>query len=216
MRKLRMTLIAALTASIALGQDKSPETAKPADNPKPAAEKPADKAVTAESAKSALDFTMKDIDGNDVSLAKYKGKAVMIVNVASKCGMTKQYEQLQQLHEKYANKGLAILAFPANNFGGQEPGTNEEIKSFCSTKYKVGFDLFAKVSVKGDDTCELYKFLTSESKNAKFAGEIPWNFTKFLLDREGNVVGRFKPQTRPDATEVIQAIESALDKKTDK
>jgi len=211
MRTILALFIAASASTLGFGQEKKDQkdkTAPPAD-----AKKTEDKPVTAESAKSPLDFTMKDIEGKDVALSKYKGKAVLIVNVASKCGLTPQYEQLQQLREKYGEKGLAVLAFPANNFGGQEPGTNEEIKKFCQTTYKVGFDLFAKISVKGDDSAELYKFLTSKDKNEKFAGEIKWNFAKFLVDREGRVVARFDPRTKPDATEVTTAIEAALKEK---
>jgi glutathione peroxidase len=211
-------LIAAMVllglATVASAQDKKDE--KPAA-PAATDEKKTDaKPVTAATAKSPLDFTMKDIDGKDVNLSKYKGKAVLVVNVASKCGLTPQYEQLQQLHDKYGEKGLAVLAFPANNFNSQEPGSNAEIKSFCQTTYKVGFDLFSKISVKGDDTAELYKFLTSKEKNEKFGGEIKWNFTKFLVDREGNVVARFEPRTKPDAPEVMKAIEAALEPKTEK
>jgi len=168
------------------------------------------KTVTAETATSALDFTVKDIDGKDVPLSKYKGSAVLIVNVASQCGMTPQYEQLQALHKKYAADGLTILGFPANEFGGQEPGTNAEIKQFCASKYGVQFDLFAKVVVKGDGQCELYKFLTSKEQQGKLGGDLQWNFTKFLIDRSGKVIDRFEPRTRPDDSKVIEAIETAL------
>ena len=164
-------------------------------------------------ADSPLEFKVKDIDGKDVDLSKYEGKVVLMVNVASKCGLTPQYEQLQTLHEKYAEKGLAILGFPANNFGKQEPGTNKAIKRFCTSKYDVEFDMFAKVSVKGDDQCELYKFLTSKDDNDKFGGEIKWNFTKFLIGRDGKVISRFEPRTKPDAKKVVSAIEKALGEK---
>ena len=170
-------------------------------------------AATALAAVSPLKFKVKDIDGKEVDLAKYKGKVVLMVNVASKCGLTPQYEQLQALHEKYAEKGLAILGFPANNFGKQEPGTNKAIKRFCTSKYDVEFDMFAKVSVKGDDTCGLYKHLTSKDENGKFGGEIKWNFTKFLIGRVGKVISRFEPKTKPDAKEVVSAIEKALGEK---
>ncbi len=175
-----------------------------------AQEKKAAAPVTAESATSPLDFTVKSIDGADVPLSKYKGRVVLIVNVASKCGMTPQYKQLQELHAKYAEKGLSILAFPANNFGSQEPGTNAEIKEFCGSKYGVGFDLFEKVSVKGDDCCDLYKFLTSPEKNGEFGKPIEWNFTKFLVDANGKVIARYGPRTKPDAADVVAAIEKAL------
>lgn len=160
---------------------------------------------------SALSFTVKDIDGKDVDLAKkYEGKVTLIVNVASKCGNTPQYEQLVALQTKYKDKGFAVLGFPANNFGEQEPGTEAQIKEFCATKYSVNFDLFSKVSVKGDDQAPIYKYLTSEATNKDFAGEITWNFEKFVVGKDGKVVARFAPKVKPDAPEVIKAIEDAL------
>lgn len=161
-------------------------------------------------AKSVLDFKVKDIDGNDVDLAKYKGKVVMIVNVASKCGFTSQYETLQAIYEKYKDKGFIILGFPANNFLRQEPGTNDEIKSFCTLRYNVSFDMFAKISVKGKKIAPLYAFLTSRKTDPEFGGSIKWNFTKFLVNREGKIVARFGSRTKPDAPEVIKAIQGAL------
>lgn len=166
---------------------------------------------TEEKEMSPLDFKVKDIDGKEVALSKYKGKAVLIVNVASKCGLTPQYEQLVALDKKYRGQGLAILAFPANNFKGQEPGTNEEVKTFCRTNYGVEFALFSKISVLGDDKAPLYQFLTSEETNPEFAGEIEWNFAKFLVNREGEVIARFHPKTTPDDPKLIKAIEDALD-----
>lgn len=166
--------------------------------------------VDAAQARSPLDFTMKDIDGQDVQLSKYKGKVVLIVNVASKCGLTPQYEQLQKLHEKYHERGLVILAFPANDFRGQEPGSEKEIKEFCTSKYNVQFPLFAKVHVTGTDQCELYKFLTSKEKNGEFGGDIEWNFAKFLVDRDGKVVARFKARMKPDDPALVEALEKAL------
>lgn len=165
----------------------------------------------------ALSFTMKSLDGKDVPLDKYKGKVVMIVNVASKCGLTPQYKQLQALHEEFEGKGLAILAFPCNQFGRQEPGTASEIRDFCSQQYGVEFDMFAKVNVNskqtdGENACELYKYLTSLSTEPKGAGDISWNFEKFLLDRNGNVVARFSPRTKPNAPEVLKAINASLKK----
>lgn len=157
-----------------------------------------------------LEHTVKDIDGKDVSLADYKGKVLLVVNVASKCGLTPQYEGLQEVYEKYKDQGLVILGFPANEFGKQEPGTDAQIKEFCVSKYSVTFPMFSKIVVKGDGIHPLYKFLTSKDTNPKFAGEIPWNFTKFLVDREGNVVGRFDPKTTPTSEEVTKAIEAAL------
>jgi glutathione peroxidase len=160
--------------------------------------------------KSALDFNMESLDGKKTDLAKYQGKVVLIVNVASKCGLTPQYEQLQQLHEKYADKGLAILGFPCNQFAGQEPGTAAEIQEFCKKNYGVSFDLFAKVDVNGEKACDLYKMLTSLDTKPTGAGDISWNFEKFVLDRNGNVVGRFGPKTKPDAPEVVAVIEEQL------
>lgn len=161
---------------------------------------------------AALNFKMDRLDGKAANLADYKGKVVMIVNVASKCGLTPQYEALEGLHEKYAPKGLAILGFPANEFGKQEPGTNAEIAEFCKENYGVKFDMFSKVVVKGEEICPLYKFLTSKETNPKHAGDISWNFEKFLINREGQVVARFSPKVKPDSEEVINAIEAELAK----
>jgi glutathione peroxidase len=161
-------------------------------------------------ANGPLDFTMKNIDGKDIPLSEYKGKVLMFVNVASKCGLTPQYEQLVALKTKYAEQGFEILGFPANNFMGQEPGTDGEIKVFCQTKYKVNFDIFSKISVKGNDIHPLYKYLTSKETDPKFAGDINWNFEKFLIGRDGQVINRFSPRTKPDAAEVTSAIEAAL------
>ncbi len=160
--------------------------------------------VAAEAAKkvvpAVLNFKMKDIDGKEVHLAqKYAGKAILFVNVASRCGYTKQYKGLQELFEKYEGKGLVIIGVPANNFGGQEPGSNEDIKAFCESTYKVTFPMLAKVSVKGDDICDLYKFLTSKETNKEFAGDVSWNFEKFLISPAGKVVGRYKSNVTPEA-----------------
>lgn len=161
----------------------------------------------------ALNFKMKSLDGQDVDLSKYQGKVVLMVNVASKCGLTPQYEQLEALHEKYADQGLAILGFPANEFGKQEPGTDAEIAEFCSDNYGVKFDMFSKVVVKGDGQCPLYEFLTSKETNPKFAGPIKWNFEKFLIGRNGEVIARFAPPVTPDSDDVVAAIEAELEKK---
>jgi glutathione peroxidase len=163
-------------------------------------------------APSALNFKMKSLSGKPVDLSKYKGKVVLIVNVASQCGLTPQYEQLEELHEKYSGKGLAILGFPANEFGSQEPGSDEEISEFCEKNFGVKFDMFSKVVVKGEGQCPLYKFLTSKETDPKFAGDITWNFEKFLIDRNGNVVARFSPKVKPDSEEVVSAIEDELAK----
>lgn len=160
--------------------------------------------------KSALDFKMRDIDGNDVKLKKYKGNVLLVVNTASKCGYTPQYEGLQSTFDKFKDKGFYVLGFPANNFKSQEPGTEAEIKEFCTTKYKVTFPMFAKISVKGDDQDPLYKFLTSKETNPDFSGDITWNFNKFLIDRKGNVVARFASNDKPDGEAIAKAIEKYL------
>ena len=167
------------------------------------------------SAKTAplYNFKMKDIDGNDVKLKRYKGDVLLIVNVASKCGYTPQYESLEAIYEKYNAQGFKVLGFPANNFGSQEPGTEAEIKEFCTSKYKVTFPMFAKISVKGDDQDPLYKFLTSKETNPDFAGDITWNFNKFLVDRNGKVVARFSSKDKPDSEAVTRAIEKYLKEK---
>jgi glutathione peroxidase len=181
MRKLSVVLVLCLAASLAAAQ-----------------------------AKSIYDFTMKSIDGEKVNLGAYKGKVVLVVNVASKCGFTPQYAGLEALYEKYKDKGFVIVGVPANNFAQQEPGTDAEIKTFCSNKYNVTFPMMSKVSVKGDDKTPLYQFLTDPSSDPKFAGDIKWNFTKFLFDRNGNPVARFEPATTPDSAEVQKAVEAAL------
>jgi len=155
-------------------------------------------------------YKMKDIDGKDVDLSAYQGKVLMVVNVASKCGLTPQYAQLVEIRKKYKDQGFEVLGFPANNFMGQEPGTNEEIKTFCSTKYGVDFPIMSKISVKGDDIDPLYAELTSTEKNGEFGGEIKWNFTKFLIGKDGKVIDRFEPPVKPDAPEVTSAIEAAI------
>lgn len=161
---------------------------------------------------SALDFKMKDIHGAEVDLAKHKGKVVLLVNVASRCGYTPQYEQLQALHERFSEKGLVVIGVPCNDFGGQEPGSEAEIKEYCSSKFNVKFDLLGKVSVKGADACPLYKYLTAAETNPEFAGPIKWNFTKFLIDKSGKVVARYESKVKPDDASVIKMIEGALAK----
>jgi glutathione peroxidase len=168
--------------------------------------------IAAAQSKSIYDFTMKSIDGQQVSLGSYSGKVVLVVNVASKCGFTPQYAGLEALYEKYKDRGLVIVGIPANNFMQQEPGTDDEIKKFCSNKYNVTFPMMSKVSVKGDDKAPLYAYLTDTSADPQFGGDIKWNFTKFLFDRSGKPVARFEPATKPDSPEVAAAIESALGK----
>lgn len=157
------------------------------------------------------DIPLKDIDGKEVTLKSYEGKVLLVVNVASKCGLTPQYQALQALQEKYADKGFTILAFPSNDFGAQEPGTNLEIKEFCSTKYKVSFPLFDKVHVKGDEQHQLYKELTG--KDGAFPGDVKWNFGKFLIGKDGKPLARFEPGTTPDDAALVKAVEDALAKK---
>jgi glutathione peroxidase len=163
--------------------------------------------------KTALRFKMKSLDGKEVDLRKYAGKVVMIVNVASKCGYTPQYEQMQELHQKYAKKGLAVLGFPCNQFGGQEPGSADAIQKFCRVNYGVTFDMFGKIEVNGKNACDLYRLLTSLDTKPRGAGAIKWNFEKFVIDRDGFVVARFGSGTKPDAAEVVSVVESQLAKK---
>lgn len=159
---------------------------------------------------SVLNFTVKDIDGNSVDLAKYRGKVLLIVNVASKCGYTPQYADLEKIYEQYKGRGLAILGFPANEFGHQEPGTDPEIRAFCTGKYNVTFDMFSKIVVKGEGQAPLYRFLTSSESSGRSAGDIKWNFTKFLVSRDGKVVARFEPKVKPTDGQVVGAIEREL------
>jgi glutathione peroxidase len=157
-----------------------------------------------------MDFNLNSIDGQPAPLSRYKGKVAMIVNVASKCGYTPQYAGLEALYEKYKSQGFVILGFPANNFGAQEPGTNEEIKTFCSRTYNVTFPMYAKISVKGEDKHPLYQFLTDKQANPATGGEIQWNFTKFLVGKDGKVIARFESAVTPESPEVTAAIEKAL------
>ena len=158
----------------------------------------------------ALNFNEKTIDGKDVSLCSYKGDVVLIVNVASKCGFTPQYKGLEELNKKYRDRGLRILGFPSNDFGGQEPGSESEIKQFCSLNYGVTFDLFSKVTVKGDAKTDLYKFLTAGGGNSALAGEVKWNFQKYLIDRNGNLVAVYPSKVEPMSEELTGAIEKLL------
>lgn len=163
--------------------------------------------------KDALAFKMESLAGEQVDLGQYKGKVVLIVNTASECGLTPQYAGLQKLHEKYADKGLAILGFPCNQFGKQEPGTAKEISEFCTKNYGVTFDMFAKIKVNGSDASELYKLLTAIDAEPAGTGDISWNFEKFLVSPDGKVLARFSPRTKPDDEQLVAAIEAALTKK---
>jgi glutathione peroxidase len=169
-------------------------------------------ALAAEQTPPALDFKMKSLDGKEVDLATYQGRVLLVVNVASKCGLTPQYRQLQALQDKYADQGLVVLGFPCNQFGQQEPGTHEEIRQFCTVNYGVRFPLFAKIEVNGDGACPFYKHLTALDTKPKGAGKIAWNFEKFVIGRNGEVVARFAPPTKPDAPEVLEVIEAELAK----
>jgi glutathione peroxidase len=157
---------------------------------------------------SIHDIAVKDIDGKDTTLSAYKGKVLLIVNVASRCGYTPQYKALEAVYEKYKDKGLAVLGFPCNQFGGQEPGTNEEIKQFCSSKYNVTFPLFDKIEVNGANRHPLYVALAG--KESPYPGDIKWNFGKFLIGRDGKIIKRFDSAIKPDAPEMTAAIEAAL------
>ncbi len=169
-------------------------------------------AAAALGASGVHDFSMKAIDGKLVPLSQFKGQVMLVVNVASQCGFTPQYEGLEKLYETYKDRGFVIAGFPANNFGGQEPGTDAEIQTFCKSKYGVKFPMFSKISVSGADQAPLYKFLTDRAANPKTAGQIQWNFTKFLVDRNGNVIQRFEPEVEPLDRAIVSAVEAALKK----
>ncbi len=162
---------------------------------------------------SIYDFKLTTIDGQKVDLAKYKGKVLLIVNVASECGYTDQYKAMQALHAKYAKDGLAILAFPCNDFGGQEPGNAEAIKKFAKKNYGVEFDLFSKIKILGKDSAPLYHFLTSKDTNPNHAGEVKWNFEKFIIGRDGTIIARFAADVEPDGQDLLDALKKALNKR---
>ena len=161
---------------------------------------------------AVLNYKMEGLNGKEVDLSRYAGKVVLIVNVASRCGYTPQYKGLEALHEKYGKDGLVVLGVPSNDFGRQEPGTSEEIAQFCDSKYHVKFDMLAKVAVKGQEQVPLYKYLTSNETNPKSAGPIKWNFTKFLIGRNGEIVARFESPVKPESEQVVKAIEAELAK----
>ena len=164
-------------------------------------------------ASSLHEFSMKAIDGRTVALSQFKGQVVLVVNVASRCGFTPQYEGLEKLYESYKAQGFVILGFPANNFGEQEPGTDAEIQTFCKSKYSVTFPMFSKISVAGADQAPLYRFLTDTAAQPKTGGAIQWNFTKFLVDRDGKIIQRFEPDVEPLSREIVSALETAVKKK---
>ncbi len=171
--------------------------------------------VSAQQVPAALDFTMESIDGKEVDLSKYSGKVVVLVNTASKCGYTPQYEQLQELHKDYANKGVAIIGIPCNQFGRQEPGTEKEIAAFCKKNYGVEFDMLAKVDVKGKKQCELYKHLTKLDLAPRGKGAVKWNFEKIVIDKTGTPIARFGSKVKPDSKEFISVIKSAIESDSD-
>ena len=196
MSNLKMVMALALTLGLASGLSQvRAQGAKPAEGAKGTMDN------------TVLQFSMKLNDGKEKNLADYKGKVLLIVNTASECGFTPQYKGLEELYKKYKDKGFAILAFPANNFGAQEPGTDAQIKEFCTLKYKVTFPLFAKTSVKGADINPLYKFLTTQ---AGFDGDISWNFNKFLVDRSGKVVARYDSKVTPESETLVKEVETLL------
>lgn len=159
---------------------------------------------------AVLNYTVKNIEGKDINLADYQGKVILMVNVASKCGYTKQYTGLEALYKKYKDQDFVILGFPANNFGSQEPGSDEQIAEFCESKFGVTFPMFSKISVKGDDKAPLYQFLTDEKTNPGHAGEVKWNFEKFLIGKDGKVVGHYASKVAPESEELVGAIEKQI------
>lgn len=169
-------------------------------------------AMAADKTPAVLNFKMKSLTGKEIDLAKYQGKVLLVVNVASDCGYTTQYKPLQAMYERYAGQGLAVLGFPCNQFGDQEPGSEPQIKDFCEKNYGVKFDMFSKVDVTGPGACGLYQYLTKAATRPEGAGKINWNFEKFVIGRNGAVVARFDSGTEPDAPEVLQVIEAELAK----
>lgn len=206
MRSLKQTFLVALSTLATAGALFAAD--KPAKAP---AKGDVIKEPTTEAAKAGpLSFTAKDIDGKEVKLSDFKGKVVLFVNVASKCGNTPQYKPLEAMYEKYKEQGLVVVGFPANEFNKQEPGTDAQIKEFCQATYKVAFPMMSKVVVKGEGIHPLYQYLTDSKTNGDFAGDIQWNFQKFIVDRNGNTIARISPKTQPDDPKVIAAIEKAL------
>jgi len=176
------------------------------------ADAPASSQPSTQPVPSVLKFTMPSLDGKDVDLSQYQGKVLLMVNTASKCGYTKQYAGLEALYEKYSDKGLVILGFPCNQFGGQEPGSSDEIAAFCKKNFGVSFPMFAKIEVNGDGAAPLYKLLTGKETDAARAGEVKWNFEKFLISRDGQIVKRFRSAVAPDADALVKAVEAELAK----
>jgi len=201
-------LILASLAVVAVSCDsEEPQGELPA---KPPTEMATEPQADTQPTKPLYAFELNDIEGKPVKLGQYSGKALLLVNVASKCGYTRQYAGLQALYEKYQGDGLVVLGFPANNFGAQEPDTNDQIKAFCTTTFNITFPMFAKISVKGDDIHPLYAFLTDTEMNPNFAGEIKWNFNKFLINRTGEIVGRYDSNVEPMSEALVMDVEKAL------
>ncbi|PKL49489.1 MAG: glutathione peroxidase [Candidatus Riflebacteria bacterium HGW-Riflebacteria-2] len=196
MSQLTGTVLVVVLIVVIIGLAASPGTSHPAEDKK-----------------SVLEYTLPLSDGTQQPLESYRGKVLLLVNVASKCGFTGQYEGLQKLHTKYESEGFSVLAFPANDFLGQEPGTNEEIVTFCRMSYGVTFPVFAKISVIGKDQHPLYRFLTNEATNPGFSGNISWNFNKFLINRQGKVIGKYGSRTVPEDAELVAQLEKALQEK---
>jgi glutathione peroxidase len=204
---LAVGLLALLSAGCRLADGVDAETGATSDWGDEPQEQAADTAATAR----IYQFDLPDIDGKPVSLSQFAGNVLLIVNVASKCGFTPQYAGLQKLYESYGDRGLVVLGFPANNFRNQEPGTNADIKAFCRTNYGVTFPMFSKISVEGDDKAPLYAYLTEGVEDESLRGEIGWNFTKFLVGRDGRVLARFEPAVTPEDSELLSAVQRALD-----
>ena len=196
-----LTCLLTLTLTASLIADEKNAVNDAADNEKKADEQ---KAPT-----SVHDFNMKSLEGKDVDLAKYEGKVLLVVNVASQCGATPQYKQLQALHEKYSSRGLVVMGFPCNQFGAQEPGSAKQIREFCTQRYAVKFPMFAKIDVNGEKQSPLYSFLKTSAKDQSNIG---WNFEKFIVGKDGRVSGRFSTRVRPDAPEVLKLLEEELSK----
>lgn len=207
MPRFRFSSVCLVVLGLLLGCKPSYSSAEGMAAPAPVPEKGS--LVMAAQTPSVYDFTLNDIDGKPVALNQFRGKVLLLVNTASFCGNTPQYADMEAMYERYRAKGFEILAFPANNFGKQEPGTNEEIKSFCYTKYSLTFPLFSKISVKGGDKHPLYQYLTEASP---FPGEVEWNFQKYLVDRSGRVVARYHHRTKPLSDDIVRDVERELAK----
>jgi len=195
---MKASIFLLLGALAACGFSSSPAKSDPTTPSMPVSE-------TAAAAGSVYDYSVKTIDGKDVKLSQFKGKKLLIVNVASECGYTPQYKELEELNKKHGDR-VTVLGFPANNFGGQEPGTNAQIATFCEKNYGVTFPMFAKISVKGDDTAPLYQFLADKARNGAVSDTPTWNFCKYLIDEQGRVVGFYKSDVKPMSPELVAAI----------